>query len=67
MCLKVLMGFVVGLPHFTGLIDVEFCLGAEHRHKIMVKEDKAKSFAKCFHGDKTYKTIPFQLGNRKNN
>lgn len=31
----------------------------------MVKEDKAKSFSKCFHGDKTNKRIPFPLRNRK--
>lgn len=31
----------------------------------MVKEDKAKSFSKCFHGDKTNKRIPFPLRKRK--
>lgn len=64
MYLKIFNAFFF-LTHFTYLLETQVYVRALSWHKIMVKDDKAKTFAKCCHGDKTYIRTLFPLGNRK--
>lgn len=49
----------------AGLSELMSCQGFSSVQNNLVKDDKAKTSSKCFHGDKNYIRTLFPLGNRK--